>query len=278
MAELQEYEEALDVESTVICAAGKGEMSAADCLACALKHSPRTWCGYDYALIKRLLTDAHRTGIHVSDLTGCLKRAYLDKVDPQPQFVHEKLIVTLGTVAHSFLEGSDEHLTSEMDLEAMGVVGRADVIYKDGRLVDFKTTRWIYPNKLPYGSHAKQINIYAHLLRKMGHPVTSLAVQYIDMSGPTKCRKCRRAYRSDIQGNLSCPVCGGTTKNAHLGAVLIEIPMEPEEEIEEYIRWKSEELQVALETGIAPPVKPSFLCNYCDHVDGCPEGRQQVGR
>ena len=163
--------------------------------------------------------------MHVTDLTGCLKKAYLDKAKPKPQWVHERLVLFIGTAMHGLLEEGDEIIDAELPLEAYGVRGTADVVYKaDGRVIDYKTTRWLNPSKLPYGSHELQVNIYAQLLRGMGREVSDLFIQYIDMSGPTKCRQCRLPVRPEASGILACPRCGVAPKNAHLGVALMEVP------------------------------------------------------
>ena len=199
------------------CSAGKGIMELDDCLSCAL--NGENLCGYDYALIKNMMNDekkeSRRAEIHVTDLTGCLRKAWYEKVSPQPEYIHETLARWLGVNFHQSVEGSDDVLDSELPLEDEGLVGTADIVYKDGRIVDLKQSRWIFPSKLPYGSHATQVNIYAHLLRKMGREVTKLQIQYVDASGPTKCRKCKVPVRVD-DGILKCPNCGNIIANAHL--------------------------------------------------------------
>src|SRR6185295_15008554 len=114
----------------------------------------------------------------------CLRQAYYTKTSPPVEYVHDMLNRFIGTGLHQFIEGFESpEFTNEMPLQALGLVGTADVVYDNGRVIDFKTTRWMKPAKLPYGSHAMQLNIYAALLRAQGKEVTSLAIQYIDLSG-----------------------------------------------------------------------------------------------
>lgn len=260
--------ELFDIENRVICSNGYGEVSVPECLDCSL--SGRNHCGMDYGLLKKIHAGSDRSGVHVTDLTGCLLRAYWGKTHPKPKYVHEMLVLAMGTAIHGFLEDSDEHMDCELPLEAMGVVGTADVVYKDGRIVDYKSTRWIYPDKLPYGSHTLQVNIYAHLLRKMGRQVKSLAIQYIDVSGPTKCRSCKRVVRMNAEGELACPKCGNQPRGAHLGAVLVPVPLMSEWEIEKFIDDRRGILEMALEAGMLPEAEPSFLCDYCEYQEECP--------
>lgn len=247
----------------------KGIVEADECLACA-KNRENT-CGFDYGLIRALLDWQDRSGeVHVTDLTGCVRKAYWEKVDPQPRYVHEGLVLVLGTAVHGFLEGSDDHMDCELPLEGLGVQGTADVVYQDGRVVDYKTTRWMYPDKLPYGSHALQVNIYAELLRQQGRAVDSLAIQYIDLSGPTKCRRCRQVVVPD-NGYLVCPSCGETPKGAHLGAILVEIPVLSSREIKGLIEERGGMLNMALESQMEPDAEPGYLCAYCPFTDRCLE-------
>lgn len=248
-------------------------MELDDCLKCALEHN--NTCGYDYALIRQMMNDevkeARRGEIHVTDLTGCLLKAYLDKVSPAPEYIHETLARWLGTNFHGAAEGSDDVLDSELPLAWNGIVGKSDVVYKDGRVVDFKFTRWMYVNKLPYGSHALQVNIYAYLLRKMGREVSRLQIQYVDASGPSKCRKCRvpvRAVRDEYGDiELKCPKCGNFVTGAHLGAYLVDIPLLSDEEVEDEILDRKEKLEAALAMQMPPEAEPGFLCAYCPHRD-----------
>ena len=190
-------------QKDVLCSAGKGRMTARECLDCALANGTPP-CQFDYGLLLSMLSDEPRPDIHVTDLTGCLRKAWFTKMDPQPEYVHDMLARTVGTFFHAEAEAEDTHTWSELKLDVDGVVGRADRVYKNGRVVDYKTARFLYMNLLPYNSHGVQLNIYAHMLRKMGYEVNELAIQYICLSGPTKCSKHRKAVVW-ADGELICP-------------------------------------------------------------------------
>ena len=256
----------------IICSAGKGTLTKDECLACALARN--NTCGYDYTLLKSLFGgDQDRSGeIHVTDLTGCLLKSFLDKKNPQPEYVHDKLAKGLGVLFHKALEVSDEHVDAEVALAYENMVGRADVVYKNGRLIDLKTSRWLSPDRLPYGSHELQVNLYAYMLRASGKPVTSMAIQYIDLSGPTKCRACKTTVRLNADSVLACPKCGKEPKGAHLGAVLMEVSLMSDREIREYIDGSRKELEKALAGDKEPQAEPSYLCAYCSH--NCPAGQE----
>ena len=254
----------------IICSADNSVMEHTDCLNCALMGFQP--CGYDYSLLKALYGDDQkedrRKEIHVTDLTGCLRKAFLDKTAPAAERPHEMITRWMGSAVHAYAEGSDDWLESELPIVAEGITGKADIVYRDGRVVDFKTTRWLYPDKLPYGSHALQVNIYAWLLSKMGRKISSLQIQYVDMSGPTKCRKCRVPVRM-IGGELKCPTCLQPVKGAHLGAVLCDIPLMETAEIEQLVTSRRNKLDKAIASGNAPDREPGYLCVYCPHYAEC---------
>ena len=137
------------------------------CLDCALAKENN--CGYGYRLLKAIFAtqeDEDRSNeIHVTDLTGCLLKACLDKKQTTPPYVHDLLYLFIGIAVHSALDFNDGHVKSEVGINEGGLMGRADAVYAD-TLEDVKTTRWLTPYKLPYGEHEKQVNIYNHFLKK----------------------------------------------------------------------------------------------------------------
>jgi hypothetical protein len=254
----------------ILCSAGRGVTDQGECLACALSIAP---CGYDYALLKAMYASSEaeqrRSEIHVTDLTGCLRRAWYDKCEPSPEYPHAVLVRWLGSAIHAYADGSDIFLESELPLQHSGIVGKADVVYRDGRVVDFKTTRWLYTGKLPYGSHALQLNIYAWMLRQMQREVNRLQIQYIDTSGPTKCRKCKTAVRM-FAGEIKCPQCFQHVSGAHLGAVLVDVPIMTDAEVQQHIEGRRSDLEAAIAMNIPPEREPGYLCQgYCAHYDKC---------
>jgi len=253
----------------ITCSAEKGVLDTEKCLVCALDTPP---CGYDRAVLKNIFGDSQheerKSTIHVTDLTGCIRKAWYEKTNPAPEYPHEALTRWLGTKIHGAIEGSDEFMDSELPVVWDTLVGKSDIVYKDGRIVDIKTSRWLIPSKLPYGSHVLQVNIYAFMLRKMGRDVSRLQIQYIDMSGPSKCRACRLAVRM-YDGVYRCPSCGKEIKNAHLGAMLVDIPIMRDDEIMERISERKENLENAMAMGIAPQKEPGYLCSYCNSVEIC---------
>jgi CRISPR/Cas system-associated exonuclease Cas4 (RecB family) len=252
----------------ILCSAGRGRRSKVACLACALSHNNE--CGYDYALLNALFSDKERTGVHVTDLTGCLRRAYYEKMEGALEHPHEMLARFVGTAVHGFIEQfPSEHLDSELPLSLDGLEGTADVVYKNGTIVDFKTTRWMKINNLPYGSHAKQVNVYAAMLRAQGREVNRAYIQYVDLSGPSKCTTCKGPLAPGSDGVMVCQRCTKINPNAHTGAHLVEIELEPEGMIAEWIETRKRILDMALEAEQTPEAEASFLCDYCAFREQC---------
>jgi CRISPR/Cas system-associated exonuclease Cas4 (RecB family) len=256
----------------ILCSDTNEEMTHEACLAHALL-TGRPPCGFDYMLLKSLYASNQKperaSEIHVTDLTGCQLRAFYDKREPSPEYPHEILLRWMGSGFHKMVESEDTNLESELALEVEGIVGRTDIVYKDGRLVDLKFTRWMMPDKLPYGSHVLQVNIYAWMLRRMGRDVNRVQIQYIDASGPTKCRAHKIPVRN-IDGVLACPKCLTAPKNAHLGVYLLDVPLYSDEQVEDIISERKRDLRAALDMGFPPEPEPSFLCGYCPHREKCP--------
>jgi len=251
---------------TLLCSGGKGEVTKDACLACA--RSFQQICGYDYSLIEVMLSDHERTGIHVTDLTGCLRKAWYEKTQTQPEYLHSRAYLVIGNAMHGHLENFQGEGEAERKIEALGIEGTMDM-YHEGVIVDYKTTRWLNPAKTPYGSHAQQVNIYAEMMRSLGFDVKRLFIQYIDMSGPTKCKTCKAMFEPDETGYLSCPRCGREYSAAHAGAELIEIEQYPREEVQQYITERRDYLLSSLRTNEAPQKEPSFLCDYCNFKQIC---------
>ncbi len=243
-------------------------MLKTDCLVCAKAGNQS--CNFDYAMIKALFSDKEREGVHVTDLTGCLRRAYYEKTRPPLEYLHTQMSRFLGTAIHSVLEKiNDPEIETEKGLDGYGITGTADVVYKNGRIVDYKTTRWMTPSRLPYGSHVGQLNIYASILRSQGVKVTSAAIQYIDVSGPTKCRSCKVVCVPDEQGYAKCPKCGNYPLNGHLGVLLYEVPLDNDDQVAEEISIRRKALELSVEANEMPEAEPSYLCDYCPFQKEC---------
>lgn len=259
------------------CMGGKGVKTYDECFACA--RARENICGYDYALLRKMLNrkeeESRQQEIHVTDLVDCLRRSYYVKKFPMPEYPHETLARFLGTGFHMMVEGNDEFVNSELPLEFGELVGTADIVYKDGTIMDYKFSRWLKPEWLPNKSHVLQVNIYAQMLRNMGREVNDLFIQYVDASGPSKCRKCRVPARM-INGEIRCPVCMEFIKGGHLGAIITPVEQMPVPMVEEYIQTRQDELSNSLALNSLPDAEPSYLCSYCIHQPMCEEDKNEI--
>jgi len=256
----------LDANSLILCS---GELYAdpiptSECLACALRLK-KPPCGYGYRILKAIfMGQEDRTSeIHVTDVNNCLLKSYLDKTEPVPEMVHKMFFKFIGIAIHNALDFNDDHVWSEVPVSGLGIVGRIDAIIDGSDIEDVKTTRKLTPWKTQ-GNHDIQLNIYRHLAGKRG----DLRVQYLDMMGPTKCLSCG-VIMEMIGGVVQCPLCGHTTKSAHLGAVLVDVPVLDPDDVKGLIEEQVTELKMALATKTPPPPAPGWLCGYCGHTE-CP--------
>ena len=271
-------EEELKIQNVVstktICAAGKDTVTHDECRACA--RSGKQTCSFDYTVICSMLSDKIRYGVHVTDLVGCLRRTVYDKTYDEAEPIQSCLYRWYGTAMHQYLEQDLAGIEFEKEVKALGLEGSIDVFYlEEGRIIDYKTTRWINMGRLPYGSHVTQVNIYAAMLREMGHTVNSAAIQMLDLTGPSKCRKCKVPFAPDANGILVCPICHVSYMNSHTGAALVEVPLQPHEDVVRFIEKRRPVIVEALQTGISPEPNTSYLCDYCKHQPRCQtdEGR-----
>lgn len=247
----------------VLCSRGiYGEITTDECLACAL-HNNGGPCGYSYPLLKAMFAnsedDKRRSEIHVTDIKGCLRKAYLDKIDPQPTYVHKMIPLFIGTAVHKAIEDAvqdDPNVQSEVSVEIGNVIGRIDFI-SGNTMWDIKTTRWMTPSKLPYGDHETQINIY-----NSQHDL-NMKLQYIDVSGATTCRKCKDIL--EPEGDLLvCKNCGYVgTADAHLGAMIVDVERK---EVLDNVNERAEILADCMRNSTRPEPEPSWLCRYCSHA------------
>jgi CRISPR/Cas system-associated exonuclease Cas4 (RecB family) len=256
------------------CSAGKGTMPAQDCLTCAKGALPP--CGMDYSLLRVIYgsSEDRRGEIHVTDLTSCLRKAYLNKTaGAVPEKPHKRMAILRGLAFHALMDNGDWE--SEIPLYVRGdgweVVGRADTLYETSagklRLIDFKTTREIYPDLLPYGEHEVQLNFYAHMMRAMRlRPPDELVNVYVASKTP-ECAKCRTQLEMTNHGEyeVSCPSCGKSTRIQHLGVKAMQIKMLEPDEVAHVFNHRASTLANALKNKTLPGGEPGWQCKYCSY-------------
>ena len=209
-----------------------------------------------------------RTGIHVTDLTGCLRKAYFSKTEAAPPIRPGSMLpIMMGNLVHGALEGhggESEHKVS-MTLDGVTVVGSVDAV--DGGIVEYKTTRWLKPGNLPYGNHKAQVTYYAVLLREMGQPVARAMLYYIDLSGPSRCPRCKREV-------VDC-LCGYRHQETHRGVATFPVHFADSEldAAKNEMLQRAKALKASLDTLTPPELEKSWLCRYCDFRGTCDECR-----
>lgn len=225
-------------------------------------------------LLLKDLTMTERDGIHVTSLTSpCDRKTWLERHVDYYSTPQELMGLVIGTLAHAMLERGDGLTELELQADANGitVLGRLDrYVPEMGVIEDYKTTRWLTPHKTPYGEHARQVNVYAWLLRENGYEPKRAIVRYIDMSGPSKCDTCRIPL-VDSNEALECPRCHKfySKETHHLGVYPAEIELDPPEKIFEWVSDRAATLSVALTNDEPPDPKRTWLCNYCSFRREC---------
>jgi CRISPR/Cas system-associated exonuclease Cas4 (RecB family) len=63
--------------------------------------------------------------------------------------------------------------------------------------------------------------------------------------------------------------CDASKSDAHLGAMIFEIPLAPHEEVVNQIIERREALLTALDTRTEPERERSYLCDYCSFQNIC---------
>lgn len=254
----------------ITCSAGKGVLSARACLDCArtLGLPP---CGGEYTLLSAIYNSAfdqdRSQEIHVTDLTKCIRKAYLDKIHKEAEMPHKMMAKIAGLAIHNHLEAKSLVGEAEMPVALDGVVGRVDVLY-DGVLVDYKTVENIRIFNLPYGDHEVQLNLYAYMLRSMDREVNDLRLVYVSRSGPSKCRskQCGAGTTMEmIDGEIRCPRCLKVVSGSHLGFVTVQVRRYSDEELEEVFQHRKNILQQAMAAGTLPQAEAGWICRYCTH-------------
>ncbi len=256
------------------CSGGRFEdpITEETCLGCARELGCPP-CGFSYPVLKSIFAtrDDRSEEVHVTDLIGCLRKAYYTKSRGEIKFVHEIMSMWVGIAVHNQIEkdlADDPYFETEVPVGTGSVEGRIDLIERGTETIyDLKTTAFLNPNRqLPYGNHAEQVNLY----REMANLAGPMFIQYLSTTGATKCRKHRVPLRL-IDGVVQCPICGYTVPSANLGAFLVSVEPMPSQGLSDL---RAAELQAALDNQVVPEAEPGWLCSFCAFTDICPESME----
>ena len=195
--------------------------------------------GYPYPIVMGIMGLLARdtTQVHVTDLTSCLRRAYLQRITDVYPSLKRMYWLFRGALAHQLVENTREpfsltEVRFQRRVNGVTVVGRPDKIVPNrGELYDYKTTKRITLKRLPYGEHTRQVNIYRWLVEPH-FQIDRLFLVYLDMS---RCAS-------------------------------VEVPTE---DVESYVTDRAMVLHRAMQSGQLPPSEPSWLCDYCEVRDEC---------
>jgi hypothetical protein len=230
----------------------------------ALELSLQGMTEFPYPLLAAIrASNKDRYPISASRIGGCLRQTYFQQVVDYYVEPGMQLAPMMGTFAHKIVEENPPpKVAVELELEwitpeGAKVTGVADVVdVPNSTLSDWKTTRWMVPAKLPYGSHATQVNIYRWLLWKSkGIKVDRLQICYVDLTGPDR------------------------TEYKHNGYYAVDIPTQDDEAIDSYIRERALILhKLIFEGNETLPKKvggrDKWMCRFCPDrvVEACAGG------
>jgi CRISPR/Cas system-associated exonuclease Cas4 (RecB family) len=129
--------------------------------------------------MKKILLDGYlrtrgqrRNGFHVSDLMHCLRRTAFCRLDNDPPKPSERTLHFWigGTIRHLNVQellGPDFEYEKEITYtckNGITIVGHCDAVYKDGAIIELKTTGSSKVGHEPYQYHILQLAMYMAIL------------------------------------------------------------------------------------------------------------------
>ena len=254
------------------------QIKFAECLECAIEDGP---CGIPYSLLKAgsVIMTKPRPEVHVTDLCGCLRRAYFSKVADYYEDPGDWIAAIMGIFIHSKMESfAPEGSHRELSLTAttpsgVQVTGTVDLLVNE-TIEDYKSKGWLDVSKCPSTSHTRQINIYRWLLAENGYNANRGYVNYIALRGATRCRTCKCALIQQDTGEWECPECHKiwAKDKAHRGIYRASVEMYPPDKVISWIDKQALLLNDAIITGkIMPKVDSDgeWVCSYCTFQSEC---------
>jgi len=179
---------------------------------------------------------------HITDLTNCLAKAYLERTFPAEESVETAWGRLRGSLIHyagRSLGWSElpVRMTFQVDGQACLIVGHVDAYDPEtATIYDLKTTRFVNWQSekgfIPRDNHIAQIQCYYTLVISYGIPVDRLVLVYVD-----------------DRNILAKKVSPGNRK--------------------EWIIRRATTLHRALENSRQPKPEPSSGCRYCPFIRRC---------
>jgi hypothetical protein len=189
--------------------------------------------------------------ISVTDLTGCVRQAYLKATEPYYQRPDQQYWAYRGTLAHLLAElgagpgiVAERRFTRELQLPNGTVVpigGQPDEIDPSrGLLIDYKTTD--RAPRQPSPLHIAQLNAYRWLVSPE-HAIERLGIVYLTMKGVTKA----------------------------------SVPIWPEGQVERFLRERASALVEAYAGGDWPAMtEDRWMCGFCPVAAACERGAREL--
>jgi CRISPR/Cas system-associated exonuclease Cas4 (RecB family) len=189
--------------------------------------------------------------ISVTDLTGCVRQAYLKATEPYYQRPDQQYWAYRGTLAHLLAEQgagpgivAERRFVRELELPNGTVVpisGQPDEIDPSrGLLIDYKTTD--RAPRQPSPLHIAQLNAYRWLVSPE-HEIERLGIVYLTMKGVTKA----------------------------------SVPIWPEGQVERLLRERASALVEAYAGGEWPEMtEDRWMCGYCPVAAACERGAHEL--
>jgi CRISPR-associated exonuclease Cas4 len=106
-------------------------------------------------------TNGDESKISIDEVSGCLRRAYLDRKDPQ-EATHKQMMATI--IEKGALSILEKPATGEIDAgSGVKLVGRADRV-EDEVVMVFRSVAEL--PEMPFAEHFMQLNAYLHMFNK----------------------------------------------------------------------------------------------------------------
>lgn len=174
------------------CPEGKGEIPFEKCLKCAIFH--KNTCQFDYPILSSMVLNLRKEeGISVSSILNCLRKVVLQirndvYLDPRELYYSFRGQLFHTVIAQAQEEKAIVEQRFERDIAGITLVGHPDVIYPEQKkLVDYKSTRRIPKEDIPYAHHSLQVNLYRYLAAPK-YQIDHLEIVYFDMSNIKRVR------------------------------------------------------------------------------------------
>ena len=189
--------------------------------------------------------------ISVTDLTGCVRQAYLKETEPYYQRPDQQYWAYRGTLAHLLAEQgagpgivAEHRFTRELQLPNGTVVpisGQPDEVDpRRGLLIDYKTTD--RAPRQPSPLHIAQLNAYRWLVSPE-YAIERLGIVYLTMKGVTKA----------------------------------SVPIWPEGQVERFLRERASALVEAYAGGDWPAMtEDRWMCGFCPVAAACERGAHEL--